>query len=85
MKVCKPLSFGIILFALCSFRPTQLWAQEGPDEKPEPAARVLLPLPGLSGDQQDSDQSDQTMQPDHGPVSGVQAGTLGTSELGAIR
>lgn len=54
--------------------------QEG-DGKPKPAARVLLPLPDVNGDQQDSADDNQTLQPDHGPVSGVQNGTLGTSEL----
>lgn len=79
MKVWKAI-FGIVL-ALSSAGAAPLWAQEGGDEKPKRAARVLLPLPDLSGEQQDSDQNDQTMQPDHGPVSGVQAGTLGTSAL----
>lgn len=64
--------------SLCS---APLRAQQDNADKPKPAARVLLPLPDLSGDQQDSDQSDQTMQPDHGPVGGVQNPTLGTSEL----
>jgi len=58
-----------------------LWAQEGAEEKPKPAGRVLMPLPDLSGDQQDSDQGNETMQPDLGPATGVQAATLGTSQL----
>ena len=58
-----------------------LLAQQDNAEKPKPAARVLLPLPDLSGDQQDSDQSDQTMQPDRGPLTGVQSPGLGTSQF----
>ncbi len=58
-----------------------VWAQQQGEEKPKPAARVLLPLPDGNGDQQDSDQDNQALQPDRGPVSGVQSGTLGTSQL----
>lgn len=81
MKAWRQFAWGIIAILGCSTCSAELWAQEQGDDKPKPAARVLLPLPDLNGDQQDDDQGSQTMQPDHGPVSGVQAGTLGTSEL----
>ena len=58
-----------------------LRAQQEGDEKPKPAARVLLPLPDLNNDQQDADQGTQPMQADREPVTGVQNPTLGTSEL----
>jgi len=67
--------------ALTALSGASLRAQQEGEEKPQPAARVLLPLPDLSGNQQGDDQGNQTMQPDHGPVSGVQSPTLGTSEL----
>ena len=81
MKAWRQFAWGIIAILGCSTCSAALWAQEQGDDKPKPAARVLLPLPDLNGDQQDDDQGSQTMQPDHGPVSGVQAGTLGTSEI----
>ena len=80
MKEWKQIAFGMIAAALCAICAAPLRAQEE-GEKPKPAARVLLPFPDLNGDQQDSDQSDQTMEPDHGPMTGVQSPTLGTSEL----
>lgn len=66
---------------MLAFLGEPLQAQQEGEEKPKPAARVLLPLPDLSGDQQDTDQSDQTTKPDGGPVTGVQNPTLGTTEL----
>src|ERR1700757_3491665 len=81
MKLWKPLAFGVVAASLFGLSASPLWGQEGNEEKPKPAARVLLPLPDLNGDQRDSDQGDQTLRPDHGPVGGVQAGTLGTSEI----
>src|SRR5258708_5428403 len=75
-------SFYVILGALAlGFCAPSLRAQQEGEEKPKVAARVLLPLPDLNGDQQDTNQDAQTMRPDNGPVSGVQAPTLGTSEL----
>ena len=72
---------GMIAVAAAALCGRPLRAQQEGEEKPKPAARVLLPLPDLSGDQQDSDQGNQTLQPDHGPVTGVQNATLGTSQL----
>jgi hypothetical protein len=81
MKFRKRLACGIIGAVVAGRLGAPLWAQQEGDEKPKPVARVLLPLPDLNGVAQDSDQSTQTMQPDHGPVSGVQRPTLGTSQL----
>lgn len=81
MKVCWQIAIGMIVAALTGFCAAPLRAQQEGEEKPKPAARVLMPLPDLSGDQQNTDQDDQTMEPDRGPVSGVQNPTLGTSEL----
>src|SRR5215467_1398671 len=81
MKARKSLLLGILVVAMACFCASPLLAQDPSNDKPKPAARVLMPLPDLSGDQQDSDQSGQAMEPDHGPISGVQAGTLGTSQL----
>lgn len=80
MKTWKQFTFGIIALVLFGFRPTPLCAQEEGQDKPKPAARVLLPLPDINGDQQD-DQDAQTMQPDTSPVTGVESPTLGTSEI----
>lgn len=81
MKAWKQFSCGIIAIVAYGFCAAPLQAQGESDDKPKPAARVLLPLPDLSGDEQDDDQGNQTMQPDHGPITGVQSATLGTSEL----
>jgi hypothetical protein len=81
MKVRKKIAFGIVAAMAAGFCTTPLWAQQEREEKPKPAARVLLPLPDLNGNQQDADQVPDTMQPDRGPVSGVQSPTLGTSQL----
>lgn len=81
MKAWKQFAFGILVIVACGFSGTSLRAQEAGQEKPKPAARVLLPLPDLNGNQQDDSESNQTMQPDRGPVAGVQSPTLGTSEL----
>src|SRR5215472_11476986 len=62
-----------------------LKAQQEEEQKPKPAARVLLPLPDLSGDRQndnqDQDQGSQNLQPDNGPLTGIQAPTLGSSMM----
>ncbi|PYU09090.1 MAG: hypothetical protein DMG37_24440 [Acidobacteria bacterium] len=81
MKAWKQFARGVIAILWCGMCSAALWAQEQSDDKPKPAARVLLPLPDLNGNQQDDEQGSQTMQPDRGPVGGVQAGTLGTSEI----
>jgi hypothetical protein len=81
MNARKQFASGVIAIIVYGFYAAPLWAQEEGEEKPKPAARVLLPLPDLNGNQQDDDQGNQSMQPDRGPVTGVQSATLGTSEL----
>src|SRR5437660_4945291 len=71
---------GIITIAVVVLCGAPLRAQQEGEEKPKPAARVMLPLPDLNGNQQDDNENNQTMQPDRGPVAGVQSPTLGTSE-----
>ena len=72
---------GIITIAVVVLCGAPLRAQQEGEEKPKPAARVMLPLPDLNGNQQDDNENNQTMQPDRGPVAGVQSPTLGTSAL----
>src|SRR5215467_10975140 len=81
MRVYRKAVTGMIVLAGLSLWAGSLWAQQEGEEKPKPAARVLLPIGDLNGNQQDSEQDSQALQPDHGPVSGVQSGTLGTSQL----
>src|SRR5690242_16090319 len=81
MKACKKFACGIIAIVTFGFWGSPARAQEQNDEKPKPAARVLVPLPDLNGNQQEDDQNNQPLQPDRGPVAGVQNPTLGTSEL----
>jgi hypothetical protein len=74
-----------IIAAAASLCAVPLRAQQEGEEKPKPAARVLLPLPDLGGDQQDDsanqDRGAQNLQPDNGPLTGVQAPTLGSPEM----
>jgi hypothetical protein len=81
MKIREKIAFGIIAAMAAGFCAAPLLAQQEGEDKPKPATRVMLPLPDLNGDQRDTDQGTETMQPDHGPVSGVQSPTLGTSQL----
>lgn len=81
MKIRKKLECGIIVAMAAGLCGAPVWAQQDGDEKPRPAARVLVPIPDLGGDQRDTDQDTQTMQPDRGPVSGVLGPTLGTPQL----
>lgn len=73
--------FAQLIAVSAAWYAVPLFAQQDAGQKPKPAARVLLPLPDLNGDQDNSDQSNQQMQPDQGPVTGVQSPTLGTSHL----
>ena len=81
MRVWKKLTCVIFAAMAAGLGQGPLRAQQEGQEKPKPATRVLLPLPDLSGDQQDTDQGTQTLRQDMGPVSGVQNSTLGSSEL----
>jgi hypothetical protein len=81
MKDCGKLVYGIIWAAIVCLCASPLSAQEEGDKRPQPAARVLLPLPDLGDDQRDADQGTQTRHPDIGPVTGIQNPTLGTTEM----
>src|SRR6267142_670525 len=70
----------VCLIAACLWVPPLL-AQQEQEEKPKPAARANPILFDTSGDQGDTDQRTQTMQPDNRPLSGVQNPTLGTPEM----
>src|SRR5437870_4493110 len=70
----------VCLMAACLWVPSLL-AQQEQGEKPKPAARANPLLFDTSGDQRDTDQGTQTMQPDNRPLSGVQNPTLGTPEM----
>jgi hypothetical protein len=85
MNLSKKSACWIIAAAAASLCAVPLQAQQEGEEKPKPAARVLLPLPDLGGNQQDDnanqDQGPQNLQPDNGPLTGVQAPTLGFPEM----
>ncbi len=70
----------VCLMAACLWVPSLL-AQQEQGEKPKPAARTNPLLFDTSGDQRETDQETQTMQPDNRPLSGVQNLTLGTPEM----
>jgi len=73
----KILSALAWMLTACLYASPLLAQQEG-DDKPKPAAREYPPLLNSNGNQDESDQGAQTMQPDNWPVSGVQNTTLGT-------
>jgi len=81
MSLWKQSTCWIIAAGAAAFCAVPLRAQQGDQQKPKPAARVLMPLPDLSGDQEgdsaNQDQGPQYLQPDNGPLTGVQAPTLG--------
>lgn len=79
MNLRNWLTYWILAVVACFCGATLRAQQEGGD-KPKPAARVLVPLPDLNG-QQDEDQGSENMQPDNRPVTGFQDFTLGTSQL----
>ena len=82
MKDCRKLVCGIVWVTTVTYLyALPLSAQQEGGEKPKPAARVLLPLPDAGENQQGADQSTQTLQPDVGPVTGIQNPTLGTAEM----
>lgn len=82
MRSWKKCLIGVGFLAGMFLSPLENYAQDQQsDAPPKPAARVLLPLPDLSGEQQDADQEKQALRPDRGPISGVQDPTLGTPEV----
>lgn len=83
MKSWNRCLIGVGFVVRMFLSPVESYAQDQQsDAPPKPAARVLLPLSDLSGQPQDTDQEKQTLQPDRGPISGVQNPTLGTPEVG---
>lgn len=83
MNLRKQSACWIIAAGVASLWAVPLRAQQEDEEKPKPATRVLLPLPDLSGDQQDdsANHDPQNLQPDNGSLTGVQAPTLGFPEM----
>src|SRR6266446_4476032 len=81
MKGWRKLARGIVFLTAACLGALPLLAQQDEGEKPKPATRVYLPLPDLGDKQQETDQETQKMQPDNGPLSGVQNPTLGTTEM----
>ncbi len=81
MKGWRKLTRGIAFLTAACLGALPLLAQQDEGEKPKPAARVYLPLPDPGNKQQETDQETQKMQPDNGPLSGVQNPTLGTTEM----
>jgi hypothetical protein len=83
MNLWKQSACWIIAAGAASLWAVPLRAQQEDEEKPKPATRVLLPLPDLSGDQQDdsANHDPQNLQPDNGPLTGVQAPTLGFPDM----
>ena len=70
----------LLLIATCVCIPL-LEAQQGQGENPKPAAREYPPLFDPNSDQRETDQEQQTIQPDNQPMIGVQNLTLGTPEM----
>src|SRR5438874_3150407 len=81
MKDYRRLVRGFIWGTVVGLCTLPLSAQQESGERPKPAARVLMPLPDLSDDEQGLDQGSQTLQPDMGPVTGIQNPTIGTAKM----
>jgi len=81
MKAWKKFGGSLVcLMALCLWvKPLLARQEEG--EKPKPAGRQYPPAIDTTGDQQNPDQGNQTLQPDNQPLSGIQNLTLGTPEI----
>src|SRR6267142_2890156 len=81
MKGWKRFAGKIVCLMAACLWVLPLLAQQEQGEKPKPAAQANPLLFDASGDQRDTDQGTQTMQPDNRPLSGVQNLTLGTPEM----
>jgi hypothetical protein len=81
MKDWEKFALGITLLTAECLCASPLLAQQEGGEKPKPAARQYLPLPGLGDNQEDVDTGKQTLQPDNQPLSGIQNLTLGAPEI----
>lgn len=71
---------GAAAAVLCAW-PMSILAQQENTEKPKPAARDYSPFPDVTSQQPADDQGSQNMQPDNGPLTGVQNPTLGTAAM----
>jgi len=81
MKDWGKFALGIVWVTAACLCASPLLAQQG-GETPKPAAREYPPLLDTSDSQQNADQgTQQTVQPDSQPLSGVQNPTLGTPEI----
>ncbi len=81
MKGWRQLIYGIVVLTAAWLWVSPLQAQQNEGEKPKPAARVYLPILDPRDKQQEPDQETQNVQPDNGPLGGVQNPTLGTTEM----
>src|SRR6266704_4539139 len=77
----RKLVFGIVVLTAACLWASPLQAQQDEGEKPKPAAREYPPLLEPGDKQQDADQEPKKMQPDNGPLGGIQNPTLGTTEI----
>ena len=77
----RKLVFGIVVLTAACLWASPLQAQQDEGEKPKPAAREYPPLLEPGDKQQDADQEPKKMQPDNGPLGGIQNPTLGTTEM----
>jgi hypothetical protein len=81
MKGWRQLVHGIVVLAAACLWAWPLQAQQDEGQKPKPAAKEYPPLLEPGDKQQDADEELQKMQPDNGPLGGIQNPTLGTTEM----
>jgi hypothetical protein len=81
MKDWRQLARGIAWVATACLCASPMFAQQEGGDKPKPAAREYPPLIDVNGNQDESEQGGQTMQPDSWPVTGVQNVSLGAPEI----
>jgi len=81
MKDWEKFTLGIVWLTAACLCASPLLAQQEGGEKPKPAAREYPPLLDPNGNQEDTDQGTQAIQPDNRPLSGIQNPTWGTPEM----
>ena len=81
MKAWKKFGGSLVCLMAGWLWVTPLLARQEGGEKPKPAGRQYPPAIDATGDQQNPDQGNQTLQPDNQPLSGIQNLTLGTPEI----
>jgi hypothetical protein len=81
MKGWRQLVYGIVVLTAVCLWASPLQAQQDEGQKPKPAAKEYPPLLEPGDKQQDADEEPQKMQPDNGPLGGIQNPTLGTTEM----